>query len=165
MPPYPRRSRVRSIDITGVMPEPPEISSSWVGSGFGQREHALGLRQVDDVADLGLGDQVLGDDAVGVRPHGERDEVAGLRLRRGDREGAGTACAVHLDADLDVLAGLVAPPCRGGLEGDGGDRLAGAGLALDVDDAGADVVDDPHRVDQLEVAVDAVRRRQRAHDR
>ena len=132
------------------------------GQRVGQGELAVGLREVDDVADPGVVDQVLGHHAVGVGAHGERDEVAGLGLRRGDREAAGTAGAVDLDADLDVLAGLVAAPGAGRLEGDRGDRLAGAGLAGDVDDAGAHLVDDPHGVDELEVAVHAVGRRERA---
>ena len=54
-------------------------------------------------------------------------------------------------------------PGRGGLEGDRGDRrVAGdVDLAVDVDDAGPDLVGGPHRVDLLEVAVDAVRRGER----
>ena len=70
---------------------------------------------------------------------------------------------VDLDAELDVLAGAVAAPGRGRLQGDRGDRrVAGdVDLAVHVDDAGADLVGRPHRVDLLEVAVHAVRRGER----
>ena len=52
---------------------------------------------------------------------------------------------------------------RGGLQGDRGDRrVAGdVDLAVDVDDAGPDLVGGPHRVDLLEVPVDALRERER----
>ena len=63
------------------------------------------------------------------------------------------------DAQLHVLAGAVTAPGRGGLQGDRGDRRVSrhVDLAVDVDDAGAHLVRRPHRVDLLEIAVDAVR--------
>ena len=162
MPPYPRRIRVRTIDITGVMPEPPEMKTSVVRQRLGKRELARRLGQVDDRARLGLLDEVLADLAVRVGAQGDRDAVTAAGLRRADREAARrTTGALDLDAELDVLAGQVAVPGLGGLELDGGDGSAGLGLAGDRDDLGAHLLGGPHRVDQLQVAVDTVRRRER----
>ena len=86
------------------------------------------------------------------------------RVGAGDREDPRrTPGAVDLDAELDVLAGAVALPGRGRLERDRGDRRVSGDvdLAVDVDDAGPDLVGGPHRVDLLEVAVDALRGRER----
>ena len=92
---------------------------------------------------------------------------AGTGGRAGDREDPGGAPgAVDLDAELDVLAGGVAAPGGGGLEGQGRHRRVArdVDLAADVDDPGPHLVGGPHRVDQLQVAVDPVRRRERRDD-
>ena len=104
------------------------------------------------------------DDAVGVGPQRDREPVAAPGVGAGDREDPGRpAGALDLDAELDVLAGAVALPGRGRLERDRRDRrVAGdVDLAVDVDDPGPHLVGGPHRVDLLEVAVDALRRGER----
>ena len=46
----PRENRLRSIPITGVMPEPAVTSSSFVGQRLGQHELALGLLELQHLA-------------------------------------------------------------------------------------------------------------------
>ena len=130
----------------------------------GEHELALRLGEVDHRADLRPLDEVARDHAVGVGAHRDGEPVPRLRVGAGDGEDAGrTTGAVDLDAQLDVLPGAVAAPGRGRLQGDRGDRrVAGdVDLAVDVDDPGAHLAGRPHRVDLLEVAVDAVRRGER----
>ncbi len=75
----PRRSRVRSIAITGVMPLPPTRNSILLRRRVGQHEVALGQRQPDDRAGLEAVDQVRGQQPLGHRPHGDRDGAAAAR--------------------------------------------------------------------------------------
>ncbi len=69
--------------------------------------------------------------------------------------------AVDLDAEPQVLTGLVPGPFPPGLDQDG-DRVGR--LALDAFDAPAQLARGPQRVDQLEVVVGQQRRGERAHE-
>src|SRR5215204_1257514 len=81
----------------------------------------------------------------------ERTTLVGLRAR--DREAADAALALDLDAELHVLARPEARPRSVGTK----DHGAGvAGLAADLDDARPNVLGGQHRMDVLEVVIDAV---------
>ncbi len=114
-----RENRLRSIPITGVMPEPAVTSSSLRGIGVGQHELALGLLELDHLAGPGAVHQVVGDHAAGDRLDGEA-EVAVAARAVGQRVGAPQAYAVDVDPDPDVLAGHVAGPVAARLDQDGG---------------------------------------------
>ena len=103
----PRRSRVRSIDITGVIPLPATRNSGLRRRRVGQHEVTVGQRQPDDGAGREPVDEVLGQEALGHRPHGDGDRAARTTRRRADRVGAPLELAADLDADADVLPGLV----------------------------------------------------------
>ena len=138
-------------------------------SGHPVRQHevTLGLREVHQLAGLRLLDEEPGHALPGrpvvVGAQRDREPVAGARVGAGDGEDPRrTPGAAELDPELDVLAGAVALPGAGGLQRDRRDgRVAGdVDLAAHLDDPRADLVGRPHRVDLLEVAVDAVRRGQ-----
>src|SRR3546814_8750487 len=69
---------------------------------------------------------------------------------------------VDLHTELHVLAGAVALPGAGRLQRDGGDRRVtlDVDLAVDLDDPRPDLLGGPHRIDELEIAVDSVGRGQ-----
>jgi hypothetical protein len=132
-----------------------------VGHPVGEHELALRLGQVHDRAGPGALDEEARHEPVGVGPQRDGDPVAVARVGTGDREHPGGAAgAVDLDADLHVLAGAVTAPGGGRLEGEGRDRRVPGHvhLASYVDDPGAHLPGGPHRVDDLEVPVHAVRR-------
>ena len=141
-----------------------------VGRGrraLGERELALRLAQVQDLAGLRLAHQELADPLLTgplllVGAHGDRELLARVGLGRGDREAPRrTPRPVDLDADLDVLPRAVSAPGAGRLQGDGRDRVLTGRLAGDVHDPRPDLGGGPHRVDLLEVAVHAVGRGER----
>ncbi|UMG91957.1 hypothetical protein [Nocardioides sp. TF02-7] len=163
---------MRSIDIAGVMPDPPVMKSRWLLVGV------AGLSVSVKSPCAWLRCRTSPGRASWTRcretcPSWCARTVRVIRSprprrRRRDRERArqATGGAGEVDPDEDVLAGAVAAPGRGGLEGQGGDR-GGAdpgGLPPDVDDARPHLVRRPHRVDVLEVAVDAVRAGERGDD-
>ena len=79
---------------------------------------------------------------------------SGAALRAGRGIGARVAHAIDLDADGHELAGPVAPPGRVGGQAQ---RHAALGLAVDGEHVRAGLAHGQRRVDELEVAVDAVR--------
>ena len=80
--------RLRSIPITGVMPEPAVTSSSLRGIGVRQHELALGLLELDHLAGPGAVHEVVGDDAARDRLDGEADAAVG-----GAGRGSASRCA------------------------------------------------------------------------
>ena len=146
-----RENRLRSIPITGVMPEPAVTSSSLAGQRLRQHELALGLVELDHLAGAGAVHQVVGDDAVGDRLDGDADAAVGARAV-GQGVGAPEADAVDVDADADVLAGHVAGPVAAGLDHDRGGL---GGLGGDRDDPAAQLGAAAERVEDVEDVVRA----------
>nr|WP_286690346.1 hypothetical protein [Aeromicrobium sp. REDSEA-S38_B2] len=129
----------------------------------GQHEVALRRLQPDDRARREPVDQVLGQEALGHRLHGDRDGALRAHGRRRQRVGPPVEPAVDLHADADVLAGLeVERPAPAGLDDE---RRRAVGDLLDPLDAAAQLARGPQRVDELEVVVGVQRRRERLADR
>ena len=72
----PRRSRVRSIAITGVIPLPPTRKSILAGGGSGSTKSPSGSASRTMVPGLEALDQVRGEQALGHRPDRDRDGPA-----------------------------------------------------------------------------------------
>ncbi len=63
----PRRCRVRSIDMTGVIPLPPVQNRIFAGGGSGSTNSPWGKRQPHDRSRLEAADQMLGQEPFGHR--------------------------------------------------------------------------------------------------
>ncbi len=126
-----------------------------------QREVALRLREADDVAGQQARAQVGREESVGPRVGGQLDQPV-VVLGVGRRVRAGVADAVDRGAQQHVLAGAEAAPVvvRAQRQRDGGRRAA-----LDRDDLGAHVAQREGRLDELDVAVDAMWRGERTRQR
>ncbi len=144
-----RENRLRSMPITGVMPEPAVTSSSFSGMRLRQHELALGLLELDHLATAGLVHEVVGDDSVGDRLDGEADAAIGAGPV-GQRVGAPQTHSLDLDADPDVLAGHVAGPVLAGLDHD---RRGIGGLGVHRDDPAAELGSRAQRVEHVEDVV------------
>ena len=90
-----RRTNVRSIDITGVIPDPAVRNRIDGGAGSGKHEVALGRGQPHDGPRLDTGHQVAGQEAFGHRLDGDGhragrwpdpDAPAGLDVSEYDRQ-------------------------------------------------------------------------------
>ena len=75
-PIVPRRSRVRSIDITGVIPLPPTRKKRLGRRRVRQHEVAVGRRQPHDRAGRQPVDQVVGEESLRHRADGDRKRAA-----------------------------------------------------------------------------------------
>ena len=106
-----RENMLRSIPITGVMPEPAVTSSSLRGHRGRQDELALGLLQLEHLAGLGAVHEVVGDDTARDRLDGEA-QVAVAARAVGQGVGAPEPDAVDVDPDPDVLARARGRPSR-----------------------------------------------------
>ncbi len=126
------------------------------GQGVGQHEVARGLVEPQDVAGADRPGEVVRDDAVRDRLHGDPDRAVGPG-RTGEGVRAAVPDAVDADADPDPLAGAVPGPAAAGLQHE---RGGAGGLAPHVDDAGPEVDRAVEGVDQAEV----VGREQRGAD-
>ena len=131
-----RRSALRSIPITGVMPLPAVTNRTFAGRGVGQDEVAARLVELDERPGAGAPHQVVADLAVGDRLDGDRDAAVGAVDRRGQRVRAPLADAVDVDADPDVLARDVPGPAASWPDHE---RDGVAGLGVDLDDPPAQV--------------------------
>ena len=148
---------VRSIDSTGVMPLPPlsrtrcspRCSRRW------QDEVAARLGQAQDVTDGGVLDEVAADPTGGGGLDRQLERAVGPVRRPREAEAPLVDDAVDRHADHDVLAGAEAGP---GVVRVQGQRDGAGGLVDDGGHLGARLVEDESGVEQLEVAVDAVRR-------
>ncbi len=69
----PRRSSVRSIDITGVTPLPPTRNSTFSGGGSGSTKSPSGSASRTIVPGRQPVDQVRGQQPLGHGPHRDRD--------------------------------------------------------------------------------------------
>ena len=138
--------RLRSIPMTGVMPEPAVTNSSLSWSLL-EDELAGRLLEVDERAGAGLVDEVVADQAVGHGLDGDRDPAVGAGAV-GQRVGAPLADAVDVDADAEVLAGHVAGPVGAGADHDGGGV---GGLGVDLLDPAAQVGAGAQRGEEVEV--------------
>ena len=154
-PACPSSQSVRSIDITGVMPLPPLISSRCSGRSRRQDEVTVGRRQPDHHPGVRRAVQEAGDPALGMRLDGDLDAVGRMR-GTGGGVAARLAHAVDLDRQADELPGAEALPVLVRAQGQ---RDAVGGLAPDLDDLGPRLVQRPRGPDQLQVAVDTVRGR------
>ena len=125
-----------------------------VGAGGRQRERTVCGGQADDQAHGGVVLQVAADGALGVGLHGEL-EGAGVLSGRRHRVAARVADPVDLDGELGELPGGEAGPVAVGTDGQG-DAVGGA--VADLGDPAPHLGGRPCGDDQLEVAVDAVRR-------
>ena len=102
-PVKPSARSVRSIDITGVMPLPPDTNRMRRGPLRGENEVSADGVEPDDHAGPGVLVEVGGDQAAVVAAHGQFDMRGPLGAGR--RVGPGAATAVDLDREVDVLAG------------------------------------------------------------
>ncbi len=141
---------VRSIDITGVMPLPPETNRMRRGRARKSEVPADGV-QADNHAGAGVLVQVVGHQPAVVAADGQLD-VRGA-LSAGRRVGTGAATAVDLDRQIDVLAGAKTGERLIGLQRQ---RDAARGLPAHRDHLRAGVSRGPGRVDQLGVSVHAM---------
>ena len=144
-------AQVRSIDITGVMPLPPDTNRMRRGRCVREDEVATDGVQPDDHAGPGVLVEVVGHQPAVVTANGQLD-VRGA-LGAGRRVGPGAATAVDLDGEVDVLAGAKAGERPVGLQGQ---CDAARGLPAHRDDLRAGVSRGPGRVDQLGVPVHAM---------
>ena len=147
-------NRLRSMPITGVIPEPAVTISSCCGIGIGSTKSPAACCRWTIWPRLGAVHQVLGDDAAGDRLDGDADVSVGTGAV-GQRVAAPQADTVDIDADLEVLARRVPEPVPTGLDHDG--RRVG-GLGVDGDDPAAQVGARPQRVEAVEDVVDRERR-------
>ena len=93
--------------------------------------------------------------AAVVDADGQLEQPVALGV--GGRVAAGLPAAVDLDGEVDVLAGAQGRSGREGRVGFEGEGDAAGGLPADRDHLGAGVAQRPGRLDELGVAVDAVR--------
>ena len=154
----PRRSRVRSIAITGVMPLPPTRNSIRAGGGSGSTKSPSGAASRTIGAGLEALHQVGGEQPLRHRPDRDRDVAAAAPRRAADRVGAPLEAALDLDPDADVLPGTVVPaPAPAGADHQGGGVL---GLGDHLLDPAAQLAGGPERVEQPQVVVGVQRRRE-----
>ncbi len=106
--------------------------------------------------------KVGGHEAVVVCGDGQLDLAVRARGGVGRREAAGVPNAVDDDLELHELAGLVASPLTGRTNGEADGARRGT---LDTGDLAAQIAPGDHRIEQLEVAVDRMRRQRCLHDR
>ena len=149
------RSSTRSIAMIGVIPLPAEMNRSRSGRGSGSTNWPSTSESEDDRARPQLAVDVRRHLALVDQLRRDRDEAVGTARVGGDRVGAPVALAVDVEADPQVLAGLVAGP---GVPGADQDRGRVAGLAVELLDPAAELARRPQRVDQLEVVVGQQRR-------
>ena len=150
-PVKPSARSVRSIDITGVMPLPPDTNRMRRGRRVGENEVSADGIQPDDHAGPGVLVEVVGHQAAVVAAHGQFDMQGPLGAGRRIRPGAATA--VDLDSEVDVLAGAETGECPVGLQ----DQCdAAPGLPPHRDDLGPGFARGPSRGDQLGVPVHAM---------
>ena len=152
-----RRASVRSIDITGVMPEPPVRNSTDARRGIGHHEVALRRGQPHDRAGRHPADQVRRQETLGHRLDGDRDGArrcgTGLEVSEYDRHRQRPSIS---STDPDVLAGLVVEgEAPAGLD----DQRRGVdGLPAHLQYAAPQFARRPQRVGQLQVVVGKQRR-------
>ena len=128
----------------------------------GEGELTGGCGEADDRAGLETADQVVGEEALRHRPHGDGDRALAAHRDRAQRVGPPVEATLHLDADADVLAGLVVEgPPPPGLDDQGGGVV---GLGDDPLDASAQLAGRPERVDQRQVVVGVERSREPARE-
>lgn len=120
----------------------------------GDDEVALGRRQADHHPGACVGDEVATDPPGRVGLDGELEQAVGVVGRAGEAEGPLVHDPVDLHADHHVLAGPEALPGGVGAEAQGD---GSGGLAPDGDHLGPHLTHRPPWVDELQVAVDAVR--------
>ena len=147
----PSARSVRSIDITGVMPLPPDTNRMRRGRCAGSTKSPPTESRPDDHAGPGVLAEVGGDQAAVVAAHGQLDMRGALGARR--RVGPGAAAPVDLDGEVDVLAGAETGERPVGLQGQ---CDAARGLPPHRDDLGPGIARGPGRGDQLGVPVHAV---------
>ena len=109
--------RLRSMPITGVMPDPAVTMRNLPPSG-GSTNSPAACSRWTRVPGSRLVDEVVADQAVGDGLDGDRDAAVAARAV-GERVGAPLAYAVDVDADAEVLAGHVAGPVGTGADHDG----------------------------------------------
>ncbi len=114
-------NRLRSIPITGVMPEPAVTKSSLPGRSASTNSPVACSRWTR-VPGRKLVHEVVADQPVGDGLDGDRDQPVGARAV-GEGVGAPLADAVDVDADPDVLAGHVAGPVVARADQEGGGVL------------------------------------------
>ena len=143
------------------MPLPPLISSRSLGPLRRQDEVPVGRRQPDHHPGARRPVEKAGDPALRMRLDGDLDAV-GRVLGAGGGVAARVAHALDLDRQADELSGAEALPVLVRAQGQ---RDAVGCLAPDLDDLGPRLVQRPRGADQLQVAVDAVRRGERLEQR
>ena len=126
--------RLRSIPMTGVMPEPAVTMRNLPPAG-GRTNSPAACSRWTSVPGRAAVDEVVADQAVGDGLDGDRDAAVAARAV-GERVRAPLAYAVDVDADAEVLAGHVAGPVGAGADHDG--RGVG-GLGVHGLDAAAEV--------------------------
>ena len=105
--------RLRSMPITGVMPEP-AVTKSSLPTSSGARTRRRPARG-GAACRAWVVHEVVADQAVGHGLDRDRDQAVGARAV-GERVGAPLAHTVDVDADADVLARHVAGPVGAGLD-------------------------------------------------
>ncbi len=137
--------RLRSMPMTGVMPEPAVTKSNLSRSEASTNSPAACSRWTS-VPGTELVDEVVADQAVGHGLDGDRDAAVGARAV-GQRVGAPLADAVDVDADAEVLAGHVTGPVGAGADHD---RRRVGGLGVDLLDPAAQVGAGAQRREEVE---------------
>ncbi len=127
------------------------------GTGVRQHERAVGLSEIQHEARTRIRMQPPREQPVGVRLDGELEPPVRPQLRTARRVAPRAAHAVDHGRDLDELAGAESTPlpCRFERERESVGRRTDYLRHL-----GPQFADGEHRIDQFEVPVDAVRRRE-----
>ena len=152
-----RRASVRSIDITGVMPEPAVRNNTDAGAGSGMTKLPCGAASRTIVPGATPPTRWRRQEALGHRLDRDGDGACSpVTGRRRQRVRPPPPAAVDQHADADVLAGLVvevkSPPRLDH------QRRRVDGLAADLDHAAAQFARRPQRIGQLQVVVGQQRR-------
>ena len=152
----PRRSSVRSMDITGVMPLPPVQNRILAGGGSGSTNSPWGSARRTMVPGSRPRTRCSDRNPSGIAltvivSWPRRPSRAAIGGGGADGIGAPVPLAVEVHADADVLAGLVAEvPTPAGLDDQGGGV---AGLGDDLDDLPPQLAGRPQRIHHVQVVV------------